>query len=119
MPSRSILFSKARQFDHSSLTECSGAGVCKEGVCECMEGFHGSACERTLCPTVTDFGCNSMGRCLSLFEFSKFEGYDENGDGVGALYSLWDGPVTHGCVCDWRRLGADCSLMSCPKGMIL
>ncbi len=120
-PKAQYIFSKTRTIaaPHSAVVECSGAGFCNnEGFCECILGFTGNACERNVCPTITEFDCNSRGRCISMYDFSKHEGYgyDLDGDGVGVLYSLWDGPFTHGCVCDWGYLGADCSIINCPKG---
>ena len=44
--------------------ECSNRGLCdrEAGVCECMEGFGGLACQRLLCQSE----CSSHGQCLSM-----------------------------------------------------
>lgn len=60
--------------------ECSGRGDCNSGtgVCNCMEGFTGAACERILCPTsVNAIPCSGHGKCLTLRELAlvgSFEG---------------------------------------------
>ena len=118
-PKGPYFFSKTRTISapHDTEVVCSGVGKCGAGgLCECMEGFKGTACEMNVCPTVSDFDCNSKGRCISMNDFSKQEGFDPDGDGTGMLYSLWDGPFTHGCICDWNFLGPDCSIINCPRG---
>jgi hypothetical protein len=51
---------------HYSDVECSGAGVCdrEAGVCECMDGFEGAACQLMACPG--DPACSDRGQCLSM-----------------------------------------------------
>jgi hypothetical protein len=49
--------------------ECSDRGVCDPsvGVCKCSDGFAGSACERTTCPTNdAKFDCSGHGKCVNM-----------------------------------------------------
>ena len=48
---------------HAS-AECSNRGICDRttGICSCMDGFSGSACDRLTC--LND--CNGKGRCFSM-----------------------------------------------------
>lgn len=106
---------------HYSYTECSDAGVCdtEAGVCECMDGFEGSACQRMSCPG--DPVCNDHGTCLSMSGLALIA--ENNGDATdfkyGAVPNLaatWDFDMIYGCSCDEGYEGYDCSLLSCPYG---
>jgi len=52
-------------------TECSGKGVCDRasGECACYDGFTGSSCQRTNCPS----DCSGHGQCFTLREISSGE----------------------------------------------
>jgi hypothetical protein len=105
-------------------TECSNAGACNRetGLCECYEGFTGSACQRStfwlsiiifillivpcisacvtaLCPN----DCSGHGACRTIRDVSLY-------DGFGFAYSNWDNSSVTMCDCDERYFSADCSL---------
>lgn len=92
--------------------ECSNRGLCDRtvGICKCMDGFTGKACERLKCPN----NCNGKGVCSSLQrkaadtrnELSQLFTYD----------TPWDAPKIFGCICDPSSTGYDCSLSICPDG---
>lgn len=100
--------------------ECSNAGFCERatGNCKCNEGFTGSACQRTSCPS----GCSGHGTCSTIRDLSVFEGPDYDhavtnyGDGLGVEYNQWDKYSVTACKCDQGFAGPDCSQMLCPKG---
>ena len=65
--------------------ECSGRGDCVTGtgVCECLDGFTGAACERILCPTsVNRVPCSGHGKCLTLRELAYVGSFDGKPLGV-------------------------------------
>ena len=66
--------------------DCSGAGLCFNGTCQCRDGFCGGDCSQRCCPN----GCSGRGTC------------EQNG-GVGT------------CRCNPGYDGADCSLRVCPN----
>jgi hypothetical protein len=94
--------------------ECSGSGTCDRstGLCSCLSGFGGIACERKLCPN----SCNHHGSCLTLSDAAMFYGLDYNsslarsGDGLGVAYQNWDSSYVMICVCDYGYFGPDCGL---------
>ena len=102
----------AQGLAHQSV-ECSAAGTCNRGtgMCECYDGFSGPACERNQCPN----SCNQKGTCVTLEDAALLYGMDYNaseltsGDGIGSLYSNWDGDHVMICVCDYGYTGPDCS----------
>jgi len=51
-----------------ALAECSNRGTCDRnyGVCSCVAGFEGSACQRMKCPK----GCSGHGQCLPLYQLA-------------------------------------------------
>mmetsp|Transcript_7743 Transcript_7743/g.16156 ORF Transcript_7743/g.16156 Transcript_7743/m.16156 type:complete len:798 (+) Transcript_7743:173-2566(+) len=95
-----------------ALAECSGRGLCSRelGICECMEGFTGKACQRTSC----NGDCNGKGRCVSMKDLASQTLSDNS---VEYAYSTtWDAEKIYGCICDEDHSGYDCSLMDCPDG---
>ena len=93
-------------------SECSNRGLCdrKSGYCNCMEGFTGIACERTLCPN----NCRGNGQCMS---YSDYASNTLNSDSKAFEYiSIWDAKKLYGCVCDFGYSGFDCSLKLCIRG---
>jgi hypothetical protein len=92
--------------------ECSHRGECERdsGVCICMAGFTGSACERLDCEN----HCNLQGTCYSMYDrswrlrnsLSIQYSYDE----------IWDAKKIHGCICDVGFAGHDCSERLCVGG---
>jgi hypothetical protein len=106
---------------HYTLAECSDAGICdrEAGVCGCMDGFDGAACQRMVCPG--DPVCSDHGTCLSMESLALIA--ENNGDATDFTYgavpnnaATWDFDKIFGCACDTGFEGYDCSLMSCPYG---
>lgn len=85
--------------------ECANRGTCdrKLGTCKCFEGYTGASCQRTTCPEK----CNGRGTCKSV---------NEQGSAAGFTYGLWDGDMSHSCVCDKGFSGPSCADRSCPVG---
>jgi len=91
--------------------ECSNKGSCdrESGVCQCYDGYEGSACQRASCPSNADGVCSGHGTCKSAYALANQ--YYNN------TYNLWDKDVTMGCHCDGGYYGADCSKRQCKKGI--
>lgn len=92
--------------------ECSNRGQCdrQHGLCTCMSGFTGNACQRLECAN----DCSGQGSCMSLYKYSHLY-YDD--DSVQYDYiDVWDAHKIYGCVCDYPYHGYDCSLVECPTG---
>ena len=92
--------------------ECSNRGFCDRtsGNCKCMDGFTGTACERTLCPN----DCRGNGICTSYHDFAS-NNYNSNSEKFN-YNSVWDAHKIYGCVCDFGYIGYDCSLRQCASG---
>jgi len=91
--------------------ECSNMGECDRdnGVCSCLPGFIGPACERMICPTVDkNLECSGHGVCLDARSLAA---QDNNN-----VYKLWDKKISFGCSCDKGYYGSDCSFRQCPVG---
>ena len=90
--------------------ECSNRGNCDRstGQCSCLEGFEGSACQRTSCYLSNSIECSGHGLCLNAGELAKLDGNN--------VYNLWDAKITHGCYCDNGYTGPDCSYRTCKIG---
>lgn len=133
----------AHIFDYQ---ECSNMGICNRetGLCECMPGFTGTACERLLCPvygetaytqltldltenvnslpiTNADDFCSGHGQCLSMETLATLG--KENGEVQDYTYGrvpnnplTWDYQSLYGCYCDENWIGYDCSLRQCVFG---
>ncbi|GMH97410.1 hypothetical protein TrVE_jg7680 [Triparma verrucosa] len=106
---------------HYTYTECSDAGTCdaESGICECLDGFDGNACQRMVCPG--DPVCDGKGQCLTMSQLA--EAAESNGDATSFTYggvpndpATWDFDKIQGCYCDEGFEGYDCSLKSCPYG---
>ncbi|TMW62324.1 hypothetical protein Poli38472_009817 [Pythium oligandrum] len=90
--------------------ECSNRGIChrETGMCHCMEGFTGTACQRLMCPNA----CSDAGECVSLLALSRLYAV-----GTEPLYDYaWDAEMIYGCNCRKGFHGYDCSKRSCPRG---
>ena len=105
-----------------TLAECSDMGTCdtNTGVCDCGEGFTGSACEFMKCPG-SPIECYGNGQCLSMAALA--EANSVNGVPNPVQYGVdpnnhltWDYEQVRGCLCSDGWEGYDCSLRSCPKG---
>lgn len=103
--------------------ECSDMGVCDRttGVCECVAGFTGAACNRVQCPGDVE-DCNGHGQCVDMTTLATLATVD-GGNLAGNTYGLvpnnpltWDGARMFGCFCDALWTGFDCSLRVCPFG---
>ena len=81
--------------------ECSAKGTCDRdtGLCTCVDGYTGTACERSACPS----DCSGHGKCRLVRDLTSG-------------YTLWDAEKIQGCVCDGGYTGADCAQRLCPKG---
>jgi hypothetical protein len=130
---------------HTQLVQCSGAGKCdtSRGVCVCVDGFGGAACERSLCPsssssssslsssvavasngsssstTTTTFAsssavCNGRGRCLPASPDLQRAIARTRPLPSSSLYTGWDAGRIFACACDPGFGGPDCSLTFCP-----
>lgn len=87
--------------------ECSNRGTCDRatGLCLCLDGYGGSACQRTSCPISNQKVCSGHGVCLSARELAANDG--------GNIYRLWDQDITMGCSCEPGFHGPDCSIWGC------
>lgn len=92
--------------------ECSGRGVCDRtnGMCGCVAGYTGDACQRTSCPN----DCSGNGVCQNQAYFVQ-DVATATGD-VSFSYSGFDATSAYGCKCDIGFRGADCSQRECPSG---
>lgn len=89
------------------LMECSNRGLCSRdtGECQCFEGYTGSACQRSSCPS----GCSGHGSCESITEMKVVQG-------TGKAYDLWDKDMQRTCLCDSGYTGIACNQRTCPLG---
>ncbi|GMH98593.1 hypothetical protein TrST_g2503 [Triparma strigata] len=94
--------------------ECSGRGLCDRntGMCMCMEGFTGVACQRTTCGGGGT--CNAFGKCMSMKDLAS-QTRSTNSE-VFLYDTTWDAEKIYGCLCDEGRSGYDCGLVDCPTG---
>ena len=122
---------------HSEVVECSNKGICDHttGLCQCVSGFMGPACERWSCPN----DCSGHGQCLSMkvlathadgMPLSRPTSYSVHASsGINGLNKAWDDDMIYGCLCDssWpvglgsgqsqasEWFGPDCSQRHCPS----
>jgi len=110
---------------HLTRTECSDMGICDReyGICNCLDGFEGAACERLKCPTggLDDVQCSGHGKCMTMALLAEWA--EDNGDLTPYTYGtipndplVWDFDKVQGCLCDDDYWGYDCSLRYCPTG---
>jgi len=90
--------------------ECSNKGVCdrQTGLCNCFEGYSGSACQRASCPDTGNGVCSGHGTCESIATIADWDHHN--------YYRLWDKDVSMGCVCDGGYQGANCEEKICKFG---
>jgi len=122
---------------HPPLHECSNRGICDHttGLCKCVKGFKGAACERRPCPN----DCSGHGQCLSMkamaarsdgIPLSNPTSYSVHpNSGTVGENKAWDDDMIFGCLCEssWpvglgagqhqasEWFGPDCSLRHCPS----
>lgn len=104
--------------EERSFLECSGQGKCnrQNGICDCFQGYEGTACQRQSCPN----NCNSHGVCtavnlMKIGENALEKQYDYDPT-TNADYDYWDKDQSFACVCDAEWTGYDCSQRKCPVG---
>ncbi|KAF0691567.1 Aste57867_17235 [Aphanomyces stellatus] len=93
-----------------NLAICSNQGTCNPltGVCACLTGFTGNACQRLTCT------CNGRGICLSMRNYAL-----TRDPGLGPILPYdanWDADMLTGCVCDPPYSGFNCAINDCPRG---
>lgn len=94
--------------------ECSARGMCDRGtgVCTCVEGYTGDACQRTSCPK----DCSGHGVCQSQAYFVTDAFADYTGTKGDTTYGAFDAESNYGCKCDNGYRGSDCGSRECPSG---
>ena len=87
-------FPKLADNSAHSYMECSNKGSCDRtsGVCVCYEGYEGSACQRSTCPSSAAGVCSGNGLCRTAEQIADLYGNN--------VYLLWDKKSAMGCVCD-------------------
>ena len=101
---------------------CSSRGMClPTGVCQCLEGFQGRACELRV---IQHGSCNFAGVCecgsVSLDDTPAFPGQRWRGAACDKRTCPSDcsghGQCTNGgaCQCDQGWTGASCNVKACP-----
>ncbi|OQR80731.1 tenascin-like protein [Achlya hypogyna] len=93
-----------------NLAVCSNMGTCDSatGLCNCVAGFTGAACDRMTC------SCNARGVCLSMAQYATTK---DPGLGTIHPYSTnWDADKIYGCGCDPPYTGYACTEFMCPTG---
>ena len=90
--------------------ECSNKGTCNRarGVCMCLPGYWGSACQRVQCPIVNSNVCNRKGMCVTARTLAQMD-HDNT-------YELWDADVNMACLCDPGYSGPACTFLTCKAG---
>ncbi|ETV74018.1 hypothetical protein H257_11334 [Aphanomyces astaci] len=93
-----------------NLAVCSNRGKCDTttGVCTCLSGFTGQACDRLAC------ACNGRGTCVSMKDYALTK---DRGLGQPFPYDTnWDATKLYGCMCDAPYSGYSCQISECPRG---
>jgi hypothetical protein len=116
-------------------SECANKGLCDRmtGVCNCFDGYTGTACARMACPNE----CSGHGTCETIKELAEMADFDSQMSDTPTTrvagsanhhsydakieesyaYSLWDSDKTMACKCDPAFFGADCSRKKCAYGV--
>ena len=95
-------------WDHKDSVECSDRGKCDRstGLCECIDGWQGSACQMASCPN-NGAQCSGHGICQNNLAFAV--------TGGARYLGAWDSGLWFGCACDAGYRGTDCSKKECPS----
>jgi len=91
-----------------NFVECSNMGVCNKitGLCSCMGGFEGAACNVMSCPgkQSNQPACNDHGECLTMSQLAARA--TNNGEATSLTYGAtpnnqltWDFDMVCVCVC--------------------
>eukprot|EP00808_Paulinella_micropora_P022825 g77586.t1 len=88
--------------------DCSGHGVCADGICYCEAPYTGPNCEVAKCPN----GCSGNGQCILKGQWSTLPAsfISEHTDVLKSDSNF------EGCLCRYGWRGADCSEGICPQG---
>lgn len=105
---------------HDAFSECSDRGICDRstGVCACLKGYEGKACQRTTCPN----SCSNHGVCKTIHEIAKLNSENDAWDTLDGFErssiqynNAWDANKIRACECDSGWRGPDCSIKECPS----
>jgi hypothetical protein len=119
------------------LMECSNNGICnrKTGLCKCLPGFYGAACQKMMCGGTPP--CSGRGRCLPMKRLARdSQALPLSTRSISyttlnvSLDPSWDVDMGHACVCDssWpvglrsgetqqaEYFGTTCEKRRCPSG---
>lgn len=89
-------------------------GTCNAGLCECIDGWRGDACDKLKCAAACVNGaCGSLGvcECVPGYEGDRCEKRRCVQDCVNGSCNS----VTGGCDCDLGWTGVACENKMCPK----
>lgn len=92
--------------------ECSNNGYCDRttGLCDCLENFWGSSCQRMRCPGYSEGNeCTGHGQCLPVQKIAEAD--------YGNIYEMWDKKISYGCLCDAGYYGGNCEERYCKKAL--
>lgn len=107
------------------LSECSNKGRCnrENGLCECLEGYSGDACQMHNCPSSGDTVCSGHGICVTEYEYKTdhMKSCNNNNDKINCknvdITNEIDLKRNNICICQSGYSEYDCSIKDCPYGL--